>query len=36
MIMLGVTYRANFGKSMNKGKRTVRNGGVDTGIDMSL
>lgn len=36
MVMLGITYRTNFGKSMKKAARNLRNGGVDSGVDMNL
>ena len=36
MIMLGITYRTNFGKIFNKGNRTLHNEGVDSGVNMSL
>lgn len=36
MIILGITYRTNFGKILNKGNRTLHNGGVDSGVNMNL
>ncbi len=32
MIVLGVTWKANFGKSFKKGQKTLQNGGYDSGI----
>lgn len=36
MVLLGVTYRFNFGRSMNKNQRTIKNNGVDSGVNMNL
>ncbi len=36
MILLSATYRFNFGNSMSKNNRTIKNSGVDTGMDMNL
>ncbi len=32
MIVLGATWKANFGKSFNKSQKTLHNGGYDSGI----
>jgi len=32
MIVLGATWKANFGKSFNKSQKTLQNGGYDSGI----
>lgn len=32
MLVFGVTYRTNFGKSFNKSKRSLKSGGIDTGV----
>jgi hypothetical protein len=36
LILLSATYRFNFGRSMNKSNRTIKNSGLDNGIDMNL
>jgi hypothetical protein len=36
MLLLSATYRFNFGKFMNKANRTIKNSGVDTGVDMNF
>lgn len=36
MIMLSATYRFNFGESMNKEKRSLKNGNIDSGLNMNL
>lgn len=35
MIVLNVTYRVNFGKTFRKASRSLRNGGVDSGANIS-
>jgi len=32
MIVLGATWKGNFGKTFNKGQKTLQNGGYDSGI----
>lgn len=34
LIELNIVYRVNFGKDYNTAKRTLYNGGVDTGVDV--
>lgn len=36
MVMLGITYRTDFGKILKKGNRTLHNEGVDSGVNMNL
>ncbi len=36
LVLLSATYRFNFGRSMNKNSRTIKNSGIDTGVDMNL
>ena len=33
MVTLGVVYRANFGKGFKKSSRSIRNSGIDTGVN---
>ncbi|MDD2960798.1 MAG: carboxypeptidase regulatory-like domain-containing protein [Muribaculaceae bacterium] len=36
MVMLGINYRVNFGKSFNKARRSLQNrGGIDTGVNIN-
>ena len=34
MVILGATYRFNFGKNKDKSKRTLNNGGLEKGVDI--
>ena len=34
MVLLGATYRFNFGKTKDKPKRTLNNGGLEKGVDI--
>ena len=33
MVMIGVTYRVNFGKTYKKAKQGLKNEGIDSGMD---
>lgn len=35
MILLNISYRVNFGKGFKKSKRTLQNGGIDTGVNIN-
>ena len=34
MVLLGATYRLNYGKGKDKAKRTLNNGGLEKGVDV--
>ena len=35
MVMVSINYRLDFGKKWNKSKRTLRNDGVERGVDVN-
>ncbi len=35
MVVLGINYRLDFGKRGNKTKRSIRNSGIEQGVDIN-